>query len=324
MTRTWLQQWQQASRSKEEARRARAAAIKLVGLALLSAGLVYVYGRSSGSLPDRNETDTARAAVFAALSVVVGLGVARNAARALHPHLRALEPGTAGAAEFVIRIGCLAATAAVALRILGVTPRTLATAGAITAVVVGLAAQQTMGNLFAGMILFSARPYRIGDQIRLQAGPLAGTLEGRVSSLGLMYTVFEHDGDQTLIPNATLLACAVTPLRSPAAVEFTARLRPGVLPSQVQNLLHSGITVALRDPPEVQLEALEEDVVVRIFAAPAREDDGPQLADEVLRAIRRVTQADEEIDTEEFQVIVGEVAEVAEERAETPPLLGLS
>jgi len=34
--------------------------------------------------------------------------------------------------------------------------------GAIFAVVVGLAAQQTLGNLIAGVVLISARPFRTG------------------------------------------------------------------------------------------------------------------------------------------------------------------
>jgi small conductance mechanosensitive channel len=41
---------------------------------------------------------------------------------------------------------------------------------AVTAIVVGLAAQQTFGNLFAGIVLLSARPFRIGERIRLQGG----------------------------------------------------------------------------------------------------------------------------------------------------------
>lgn len=38
------------------------------------------------------------------------------------------------------------------------------------AVVVGLAAQQTLGDLIAGMVLIAARPFRVGDRVRLQAG----------------------------------------------------------------------------------------------------------------------------------------------------------
>ncbi|HMG25835.1 MAG TPA: mechanosensitive ion channel family protein [Acidimicrobiia bacterium] len=58
----------------------------------------------------------------------------------------------------------------------------------MTAIVVGLAAQQTFGNLFAGVVLLSARPFRVGDRIRLQAGALGGVVEGIVIDSGLLYT----------------------------------------------------------------------------------------------------------------------------------------
>ena len=40
--------------------------------------------------------------------------------------------------------------------------------------IIGLAAQQTLGNLIAGMVLLSARPFRVGERVRLQAGGIAG------------------------------------------------------------------------------------------------------------------------------------------------------
>jgi MFS family permease len=79
-------------------------------------------------------------------------------------------------------------------------PRTLALGGAFTAVVVGLAAQQTLGNLIAGTVLVSARPFRVGERVRLQGGPLAGTVEGVVSSLGLLYTILARGEDAIMVP----------------------------------------------------------------------------------------------------------------------------
>src|ERR1035437_1856709 len=47
-----------------------------------------------------------------------------------------------------------------ALRVAGIEAKTLALGGAFTAVILGLAAQQTLGNLIAGTVLLSARPFR--------------------------------------------------------------------------------------------------------------------------------------------------------------------
>src|SRR5215211_353895 len=73
-----------------------------------------------------------------------------------------------------VRIGALGSCVLLALRLAGLHTHTLAVGGAITAVIFGLAAQQTLGNLIAGMVLLSARPFRIGDRVRLQGGGLAG------------------------------------------------------------------------------------------------------------------------------------------------------
>jgi len=45
---------------------------------------------------------------------------------------------------------------------------------AFTAVLLGIAAQQTLGNLFAGVMLMLARPFNVGDQVRMRGGTLGG------------------------------------------------------------------------------------------------------------------------------------------------------
>ena len=121
--------------------------------------------------------------------VILGWAIARDVGRSLGPPLfRRLDPATAGTVGFLIRLVTIVVALLVALRVAGIEPRTLALGGAFTAVIFGLAAQQTLGNLIAGTVLLSARPFRVGDRVRLQGGPLAGQIEGTVSSLGLLYT----------------------------------------------------------------------------------------------------------------------------------------
>ena len=81
-----------------------------------------------------------------------------------------MDPATAGTAGFLIRLVFIVVAAIVALRVAGLNPATLALGGAITAVVLGLAAQQTLGNVFAGIVLIAVRPFKVGDRVRLQAG----------------------------------------------------------------------------------------------------------------------------------------------------------
>jgi small conductance mechanosensitive channel len=235
--------------------------------------------------------DTPVRVAAALVMVTLGWALARDLGRFSAPALfRRMDPATAGTMGFLIRLSFLFAAAIAALRVAGLDPRTLAVGGAITAVVIGLAAQQTLGNLIAGVVLISVRPFKVGDRVRLQAGGLAGQIEGVVASLGLLYTTFARGQDSIMVPNNVVLSAAVVPLREPAAVDLRARLRPDVKPSDVQALLQAGIATPVRGEPTIALEEIDADeVVVRIQATPLEDGDGPKLADEVLAAVGAVT-----------------------------------
>lgn len=226
---------------------------------------------------------------------LVGLGAwfARDFGRAVGPAvLKRADPGTAGTIGFILRLVLLVAAVLVALRIAGLTPRTLAVGGAVTAVVIGLAAQATIGNLFAGMLLLSVQPFRVGDRVRLQAGNLAGQVEGTVSSLGLLYVTLTNGEDVILVPNNTVVTAAIVPLREPGKVDLRARLRPGIKPSEVQRMIEEHVTTPTRDHPHIELEEIDDhEVVMRVMATPAAHADGPKLADEVLAAVDAATKS---------------------------------
>lgn len=154
------------------------------------------------------ETPVQIAAVIVLL--ILGLAIARDLGRAFGPALfRRMEPAMAGTVGFVIRLVTAALALIVALSLAGVGPGTLALGGAFTAVIVGLAAQQTLGNVIAGTVLLSARPFRVADRIRLQGGTLAGQIDGTVSSLGLLYTTLATDEGMVMVPNSVVLNVAV-------------------------------------------------------------------------------------------------------------------
>jgi small-conductance mechanosensitive channel len=226
---------------------------------------------------------------------LVGLGAwfARDFGRALGPAMaKRVDPGTAGTIGFIVRLVLLVTAVMIALRIAGLTPRTLAVGGAVTAIVLGLAAQSTIGNLFAGLLLLSVQPFRVGDRVRLQAGALAGQLEGTVSQLGLLYVTLTQGDDVILVPNNTVVSAAIVPLRQPGKVDLRARLRPGIKPSEVQRMIEETVTVPTRDHPHIELEEVDDDeVVMRVTATPVSNADGPKLADEVLAAVDRATHA---------------------------------
>ena len=272
-------------RELEAARVSRARRDALIFIPLIAAVLV-VFGNRGDLFPGYGRE--IRIATAIAL-VILGWGLARAVGRSLAPMLfRRVDPATAGTIGFLIRLLTITVSLLVALRIAGLEAQTLAIGGAVTAVVFGLAAQQTFGNLFAGTVLLSARPFRVGDRIRLQGGAIAGQLEGVVSSLGLLYTSLASGDDRIMVPNSVVLNMAVTPLREPDSVALRARLPADVRPSAVQAVLEESVSVATRSRPDIELQEVDGDeVVVRISATPQREADGARLADEILGGISR-------------------------------------
>jgi small-conductance mechanosensitive channel len=96
----------------------------------------------------------------------------------------------------------------------------LLTGVSVASVVLGLAAQNTLGNVIAGFSLLLYRPIRIGDRVQV-AGP-SGPCIGIIESLSLGYTVIRaEDGRTIIVPNSTMASQVTVNLNevtSPSAV----------------------------------------------------------------------------------------------------------
>jgi small-conductance mechanosensitive channel len=228
--------------------------------------------------------------------IIVGTAAIAWLTRALSPRLyRRLDPATAGTLGFAFRLLATAGVVILALRIAGITASTLAVGGAFTAVLLGLAAQQSLGGIFAGIVLQGTRPFRVGERVRLVGGALAGSLEGTVTSLGLFYTTLTQGADRLLVPNSVLLQLVVVPLREPDKVDVRVRFPSDASPQRVERRLLQAITVPTRYRPSVSLEEIDpESVVLRVNATPLRPEDGAQLAEEVLDALRQEERVESE------------------------------
>ena len=78
----------------------------------------------------------------------------------------------------------------------------------VASVVVGLAAQNTLGNIVAGISLVLYRPFEVDDQVQVAAP--SGLETGVVESLTLGYTVLRtYDNRRIVVPNS-LMATQVT------------------------------------------------------------------------------------------------------------------
>lgn len=71
----------------------------------------------------------------------------------------------------------------------------------VASVVIGLAAQSTLGNLIAGIAITLYRPFRIGDTLQVAAP--SGTEIGAVEQISLGYTTLRtSDGRSVVLPNS--------------------------------------------------------------------------------------------------------------------------
>ncbi|MGI8726063.1 MAG: mechanosensitive ion channel family protein [Solirubrobacterales bacterium] len=284
---TRTERWQEVGLggevSKAESRKALREAFLLV---LLGIGVLVAFGFRNELFPGVGKPIRY---VTAVLLVAIGWGLARTVAKGIAPALlRRMEPATAGSLGFFIRLMTIVVVTFVSLAIAGVDPETLAVGGAFTAVIIGLAAQQTLGNVIAGAVLLSARPFRVGDRVAVQGSGI--DIEGTVASLGLFYTVLVTGGDRILIPNSTLMMIAVMPQHEAEAVELTANFHSDVTPAELQEILEARISVPLARPPRVELEEIGADglYTFEIVATPERNHDGAQLAGDILAAITSV------------------------------------
>ena len=106
----------------------------------------------------------------------------------------------------------------------------LASAG-ILSVIIGLAAQNTLGNLIAGISLLLYRPFNVGDHLQVTAP--TGLERGLVESINLGYTILKTDDNRrVVVPNSIMASqthinltssfAVATPSSAPSQLRITA------------------------------------------------------------------------------------------------------
>ena len=150
----------------------------------------------------------------ALLTVVFGVAASRTAAREVQRIAVAQAGAVAGTPlRLIVLLGGYLVIAISVCDLVGIELKQLLVGGAITGIIIGLAAQPVLGNLFAGLVLLFARPYVPGEQVRVMSGAINGPHVGVVVSAGLLYTMLETADGPLNIPNSALLAAAVGPAK---------------------------------------------------------------------------------------------------------------
>ena len=166
----------------------------------------------SGLVPAGLATQAVRSALnilFFGLATVALFGISAKTRAFFEPRI-----GSAHAAviRYAMLLVGLVVILIITLHLFAVAVRGLLLGTALTSVLIGIAAQQSLSNVFAGMVLLLSRPFRVGDPIQLRAGALGGQLQGVVTEIGITYIRLDTGDTVMNVPNSQVLAAAVGPI----------------------------------------------------------------------------------------------------------------
>ena len=177
----------------------------LIAVAAIGASAGY------GDLHSDNDAKKSVGIGAAVLVVVVGIAAIHRLAAESSRVVRARTGGTAAATvEVTVSAAGYIFVLVIALDLFEVSIKNLLLGGAITGVVLGIALQQILGNVFAGVALLLAHPFNIGDRVMLRNGAYGGEVSGTVMSVNLTYVILQTDNGVLHVPNAGVLASAIS------------------------------------------------------------------------------------------------------------------
>ncbi len=123
--------------------------------------------------------------------------------------------------------------------------------------IIGAAAQSSLANLFAGLVISLARPYRVGDWAHLRSTSSSGVeCDGVVLQLGAMYTTLLSDDQQLTIPNAVAMTAIARTDSLPVRVMLTVTLPGHVGVARLRGVLSEALELDPEDRVVVRPRAL--------------------------------------------------------------------
>jgi small-conductance mechanosensitive channel len=239
-------------------------------------------------------------AIVAGVVIAVTLVAAKLVDRALARRLE-LRPETLtryrvlhrSAVATVVTIGILSAL--LVIPPVRTVAGTILASSAVIALVVGFAAQTTLANFIAGILVAFTQPLRLGD--RVEVAGAAGTVE----EIGLTYTLVRApDGSRFFVPNIKLASDTIRNATLSSA-EHLAQVDVAVpvqtdldrardLISEEARAAHAGMT---EKEPTVSVSRLEAShAIVTVEAWAPTSGDAARLADEIRSSVHRRLRAE--------------------------------
>lgn len=186
----------------------------------------------------------------------------------------------------------------------GVSLESIFLGSALAGIVLGLAAQTVLANLFAGLLLVVADPFRPGDRINLTSSSLGAIAPsyphelmypfygGTVEDVGLTYTILRQDtGGVVKIPNSIILGGVVQRFEGNLRTVRVRMSFPQTVPVATVEAALADLKAALHDPKTtvsrvslemIDISATTWDGVVLVVTSNM---DEPTIRDRVLRSV---------------------------------------
>lgn len=255
------------------------------GVAVAALALVLAARRQLLALLPASDRLAVQVGIFLAAMILGGVAIRALTARTFF-HLRgttlyAWRPVFTWCLYLILALGVLSA--------LQIDLTGLLAAGAVVGVVVGVAAQTSLGSVFAGIVLLLARPFVVGNFVHLRTYLFSGVeYQGVVTHIGVVYTSVDVGGQLVRIPNSGVLLAALTVTHLPLqldlqvqlpadvplgplaqAISATLRLHPEesvrLRPTQLQTAGEGQLTCELQIRCHRQVEVAEVSQVIRAY-----------------------------------------------------------
>lgn len=144
--------------------------------------------------------------------------------------------------------------------VFGLPIATLVTTSGVVALILGLALQNTLGDVFSGIALTLGKAYAIGDWIQLSDGTAGRVTETNWRSTNLLTSV----NNIVVLPNSVLAKQSLTSLSRPDEshlIAFGLRFAAGQRPRLIEDVMRSVLDASTRivkDPaPSVALKTID-------------------------------------------------------------------
>lgn len=147
--------------------------------------------------------DYAPKVAVALLVLVIGWFIINRVVKALGKYLEKTDyapPEVESFIHSIVNLGLKVVLVVSVAGILGIETTSIVGILAAMGFAVGLALQGNLSNFAAGVLILIMRPYRVGDEVKLQGKWLF------VKEIQIFHTIFkEMDNTMTIIPNSTIL-----------------------------------------------------------------------------------------------------------------------